>query len=459
MRVPARLIASERMISRLRDDPSLTQLANVAHIPGIVGHALAMPDIHPGYGMPIGGVAAVDPANNGIIAPGMVGYDANCGMRLLSSSLDHAEATEALEPILAGLFSAIPSGVGAGGGCAVNARELAGALAGGAQWAIAQGMGAQEDLEALESSGRWEAADPDALSPRARERGKSQLGSLGAGNHFIEIQRVDEVFDTALAGAFGLRQGSLAVMIHTGSRGLGHQMCVDQLAAVARAAGRYDIRVPDPQLLGVPCDSSEGRHYIAALKSAANFAWANRQIITHRVREVFSRVLRAGPAELGMRVVSDTGHNLAREEEHLINGTPRQLVVVRKGAALALPPGHAQNPEIFRATGMPVLVPGTMGTASYVLVGTEGAAKETYCSICHGAGRAMSRSQAMRTVRGHDLAAQLAQQGIIVQTHSLRGLAEEAPAAYKDITEVVDTCCSAGIARKVARLKPLAVIK
>ncbi|MFH1283850.1 MAG: RtcB family protein [bacterium] len=459
MRVPGKIFASEKMIEKIIQDKAVNQVANVAHIPGIVGFSLAMPDIHWGYGMPIGGVAATEISQGGIISPGMVGYDTNCGMRLVATKLDFAALKNQLEALINLLFKAVPSGVGSKGRISFNKKDLKQALCKGAKWAVEKGFGEMEDLDALESGGRFETADPEKLSYKALERGVDQLGSLGSGNHFLEIQILDEVFDEKKSQEFGLFKGQILVMIHTGSRGVGHQMCTDQLKIMEQAHAKYKVQLPDRQLAGVPFDTDEGRNYFAAMSAAANFAWANRQMITHWVREVFMKTLNESPKNLGLEVISDIGHNLARVEEHDVDGKKKKVVVHRKGAALSIPPNHPLNPPKYKGIGLPILIPGSMGTASYILVGTEQAAKETFCSTCHGAGRAMSRSEAVRRVRGNDLANELNSKGILVQTGSLRGLAEEAPIAYKDVSEVVNVCQAAGISKKVAKLKPIAVIK
>jgi tRNA-splicing ligase RtcB len=454
MRVPGQIYASSRMMKHILQEKALEQVANVATMPGIVGRALAMPDIHWGYGFPIGGVAAFD-ARNGVISPGGIGYDINCGVRLLRTNLTRTELADRIPALVAGLFQNVPSGVGATGKVNLTADKVKAVLEGGAQWAVKNGFGHADDLKHIEEEGRLAGADASCVSARAVTRGRQQLGTLGAGNHFLEIQVVDTVFDAAAAGAFGLFAGQVTVMIHTGSRGLGYQVCDDHLDVLQGALHKFGITLPDRQLVCAPVDSPEGREYFAAMAGAANYAWANRQMITHWVRETFMHVLERPPKDLGLEVVYDVAHNIGKFEEH----QGRRLIVHRKGATRSFPAGHAAIPADYRAVGQPVLIPGTMGTESYVLCGTETAMAETWGSTCHGAGRVMSRSQALKGTRGEQLARELAAQGIVVQSDSWKTLAEEAPSAYKDVTEVVDVCHHAGISRKVARLKPLGVVK
>jgi tRNA-splicing ligase RtcB len=412
-----------------------------------------MPDMHWGYGFPIGGVAAFS-EKEGVVSPGGVGYDISCGVRLHLSRLDESELGPVLPGLLDALFSSIPSGVGSEGMTALKGRMLDAVLEGGVRWAVRQGFGVQEDLERIEHGGCLEGADTDAVSPRAKERGKGQLGSLGSGNHFLELQRVDEIFDPFLARSFGLIPGRVAVMVHCGSRGLGHQVCDDFIRRLSRAVSHYGITIPDRQLCCAPIDSPEGRDYLAAMQSAANFAMANRQVIASRVRDVFSRFFPGEPLQL----LYDVSHNMAHMEKHSYGGEAGRFCVHRKGATRALPPGHPELPEIFSKTGQPVIIPGSMGTASYVLAGAKGA-EECFCSTCHGAGRVMSRSAALKANDPNALAKNLEEKGVLVRAASMRTLGEEAPEAYKDVDLVVDVVERAGLCRKVARLAPLAVVK
>jgi tRNA-splicing ligase RtcB len=459
MRVPGRIYASEKLMAELRDDPALGQVANVAHLPGIVRHALAMPDIHWGYGFPIGGVAAVD-AEEGVITPGGIGFDVNCGVRLLRTGLEADDVVQHRERLGDALFQAIPAGVGSEGAIPkLTEADEKQVLARGAAWAVARDFGRASDLESTEERGCLAAADPDAVSDTALERGRKQVGTLGSGNHFLEVQRVEEVFDAAAAAALGLHEGAVAVMIHSGSRGLGYQVCDDALRSMGRAMARYGITVPDRQLACVPLRSPEGRQYFAAMAAAANFAWANRQVMTGLAERAFAAALGTGPATLRFGLVYDVCHNVAKIEEHVVDGRPRRLCVHRKGATRAFGPGHAALPAHLRRLGQPVIIPGDMGRYSYLLLGTPGAMAETFGTTCHGAGRVMSRAQAKKAGRGADLVGELARRGVVVRARSLAGLAEEMPWAYKDVADVVDVVDQAGIGRKVARLRPLVVVK
>jgi tRNA-splicing ligase RtcB len=443
MRVPGLVVADEALIASIRSDASLDQLANGAALPGIVKAALAMPDIHQGYGLPVGGVVATD-AERGVVSPGAIGFDINCGVRLLRTGLESAALADRVPALVEALYAAIPSGVGSRGAAAVEARELVGAMQGGAAWAAARGQGRAEDVEHIESGGRLEGAVPDSVSQQAMERGRRQLGSLGSGNHFIEVQSVDEVYDAEAAARFGVRAGEMTVMIHTGSRGVGHQVCTDFLKVAAEAMRRYGISMADRQLACAPVDSPEARAYLGAMRAAANFAFANRQVLTDQVRAVFRRVL--GGRDADLTVVYDVAHNIAKEEEHEVDGRRRRLLVHRKGATRAFP-------------GQPVLVPGDMGRYSYVLIGTEAAMRETFGSTCHGAGRLMSRTAAVKAARGRDIRAELAARGVVARAAGRDALAEEMPEAYKDVRDVVDVVHRFGISTRVARLRPLGVIK
>ncbi|MFC1678674.1 RtcB family protein, partial [Elusimicrobiota bacterium] len=449
---------SERMIGKIERERVAEQVANVAHLPGIVEASLAMPDCHWGYGAPVGGVAATD-IERGVISPGLVGFDISCGVRLLRTDLTAGQVKPRIEKIMDVMNGAVPSGLGKGGSLRLKKLELHRVLKRGARWAVESGYGGASDLEAIEDGGMLSGAEPDSVSDRAVERGRGQVGTLGSGNHFLELQRVDAVYDPAAGAAFGLFEGQLVVLIHTGSRGCGYQICSDSLKRMQQAMRRYGISLPDRQLACAPLDSPEGKDYFSAMSAAANFAHANRQVITHLVRESFMRALDMAPNDLGMRVVYDVSHNIASLETHGVSGVSRRLCVHRKGATRALPPGHPDLPEAYSAVGQPVLVPGSMGTHSYVLVGTDGAMRQTFRTTCHGAGRVMSRTQAAKRVRGRDLARELAEGGISVRTDSFRGLAEEAPLAYKNVCEVVEVCERAGLARRVARMSPIGVIK
>jgi len=453
------LYADETLLRDLRHDPALLQVANVACMPGLVGFSLAMPDCHYGYGFPIGGVAAFD-VERGVISPGGVGYDINCGVRLLRTNLRREDIEPFIQDLADDIFTAVPSGVGGEGRIRVNRSELEEVMVKGARWAIGRGYGKREDLDATEEFGCLSGADPSALGDRAVKRGLPQLGTLGSGNHFLEFQYVDEIVNPELADAMGLQEpGQLTVMIHCGSRGFGHQICDDYLDVMRGAVRKYGITLPDPQLACAPVQSPEGQHYFAAMACAANYAWANRQCIMHWVRESFERVPRKGSEALGLDLVFDVAHNIAKIEEHEVKGEQQRLCVHRKGATRAFAPGRPELPAQYRDVGQPVIVPGDMGRASWLLVGTQRAMEETWGSTCHGAGRALSRSQALKRKRGQEVAEDLRTQGIYVRSAGMKTLAEEMPEAYKDVDRVVDVCHEAGISRKIARLRPLAVIK
>lgn len=459
MRVDGLVYASEGLARRALDDAALVQVANVACLPGILGRSLAMPDIHWGYGFPIGGVAAFD-AEEGVISPGGVGYDINCGVRLLRSDLTAREIRPRVKDLVAALFANVPTGVGSHQRDVRLSREdMVQVARDGAAWAVAQGFGDAGDLPFLEEGGRIRGADFEACSDKAFQRGRDQLGTLGSGNHFCEVEVVDEVFDEAVARAFGLFSGAVTVLIHTGSRGFGHQVCTDYIPVMDRAARVAGVSLPDRQLACAPIRSDEGRRYFAAMAAAANYAFANRQVITHEVREAFEAVLGRGWRHLGLRVVYDVAHNIAKFERHRVGGRDIEVCVHRKGATRALPSGHADVPEAYRDVGQPVLVPGDMGRVSYVLVGAPRALDETFGSSCHGAGRLLSRHQAVKQGRGRDIRKELERQGVSVRAAGSETLAEEMPDAYKDVSDVVEVVHAAGIARKVVRLRPLAVIK
>ena len=449
MRVPGVVFATRALIPDPAADRSLQQVANVAELPGIVRASYAMPDVHWGYGFPIGGVAATDIAAGGVVSPGGVGFDISCGVRLLAADLGAGELAPVLGRVMDQLAAAIPCGAGPGGVWHMTARdELEKLLLGGAAYAVAHGHGCQRDLDRCEDHGVVGGADLAQVSSRAMDRGLHQVGSLGSGNHFLEVQAVAEIFDRAAAEAFGLADGQVCVMIHSGSRGLGHQVCSDHVQIMDTAMARYEITVPDRQLACAPAESPEGRGYLGAMAAAANYGRANRQLLSEAARRVFARVTGAP-----LHLVYDLSHNLAAIETH----AERQLCVHRKGATRALPPGHASLPADLRGAGQPVLIPGSMGTCSYVLAGVAGA--DAFASACHGAGRVMSRHQAARTITGQQLRRQLEHQGIAVRGASARGLAEETPRAYKDVTQVVEAAEGAGLCRKVARLVPLGVVK
>jgi tRNA-splicing ligase RtcB len=458
MRVPARIYADETILEASLRDKSLIQLVNTATLPGIVGYALSMPDIHQGYGFPIGGVVATR-VEDGVVSPGGVGYDINCGVRLLASEMEEGEVRPYLDDLATLLYQHVPSGVGVGGFLKLKKKELDEVLEQGARWALKRGYATHDDLMHTEEGGRLEAARADKVSDRAKERGRGQIGTLGAGNHFAEIDVVDEIFDEDAAYAFGLFPGQVVVQIHCGSRGLGHQVCTDYVKRFQGAIKRYGITLPDRQLVCAPIQSPEGQDYLAAMAAAANFAWANRQLLTHQAREAFMKALAGKVKGWDLRVVYDIAHNMAKIETHEIDGQKVRVCVHRKGATRAFGPGNPVLPPDYMDAGQPVLVPGSMGTASYVLAGTPGAMRQTFGSTCHGAGRQMSRKAAKRAVHGSELRLELEEQGIAVRAGSLRGLAEEAPIAYKDVSRVVDIVHNAGIARKVARLRPIAVVK
>ncbi len=458
MRVEGVIYADEPMVRHILDEKAAEQVANVACLPGIVGASLAMPDIHWGYGFPIGGVAAVS-VDEGVISPGGIGYDISCGVRLLRTRLSVKDLERRQEPLADALFHNVPSGVGSTGRLRLSEEDVRRVFRQGARWAVERGLGEGEDLEACEDGGVLDTADPALPGARAAARGREQLGTLGSGNHFLEVQRVEEVFEPDVASAFGLFPGQITVMIHTGSRGCGYQICEDFLAVMQAAARKYGFSLPDRQLCCAPFSSPEGQDYFGAMSAGANYARANRQAITHWVRETFLRVFGVSPRDLGMEVVYDVCHNIGKIEEHGVNGRRVKVCVHRKGATRAFPAGHPEVPEPYRAVGQPVLIPGTMGTASYVAVGTERALAETFGTTCHGAGRRLSRKEASRRVEGRRLQEELKARGILVRSASWKGLAEEAPSAYKDVDDVVEVCHRAGLSRKVARLRPLVVVK
>lgn len=453
------IYADEKMIPMIEKDDSLAQVANVACLPGIVGPSMAMPDIHSGYGFPIGGVAAFD-LDEGIVSPGGVGYDINCGVRLFKTALKKEDILHDLKLLVEGLFLNIPSGLGSKRkDLKLSTKQLSQVLENGAAWAVQNGFGSQSDLFHIEDNGKIENADPALVSDKAVKRGQPQLGTLGSGNHFVEIAFIDEIYDENAAQILGLRKGQITVSVHTGSRGLGYQVCDDFIRKMLNASRHYNIELPDRQLCCAPVKSKEGRSYLAAMACAANYAFANRQIIGHWVRETFEQVLQTNPRDLRMELVYDVCHNIAKIEEHLVDGKSKKVCVHRKGATRAFPPNHPQVPDNYRSVGQPILIPGDMGRYSHLLVGTEKAMAETFGSTCHGAGRLMSRNQAKKAARGRAIYRELQDRGIIVSAAGRSTLAEEMPEAYKDVNQVVDVVDRAGIAKKVARMKPLGVIK
>jgi tRNA-splicing ligase RtcB len=494
MRVPARIYVDEKMLDQVFRDKSLEQLVNVTTLPGIVKYAMAMPDVHEGYGFPIGGVAATD-FEKGVISPGGIGFDIDCGVRLLTTGVNFEQIKPYLSKLADELNHAIPSGVGSTGRIKLDKGAMDRVLAGGAKQVVSQGYGLPEDLEHCEANGCLKEADPSKVSDHAKTRGRDQLGTLGSGNHFLEIQKVDQIFDEKVAEVFGLKLGEITILIHTGSRGLGHQVCTDWVKIFNQKMSQWGLHLPDRELACAPINSPEGQGYFKAMCAAANFAWANRQIITHLTRQVWQKVLPAELAQKKINLVYDVAHNIGKVEKHIIDlspsrevgsvplqrdpresastpresaSTPREsastprrsalLLLHRKGATRAFPPGHPEIPKVYQSVGQPVLIPGSMGTASYVLVGTE-AAKDSFYSVCHGAGRTMSRAAAKKKIWGSDLIKELEKKGIIIKCGSPAGLAEEAPEAYKNVDQVVNVVAQAGLAKKVARLIPLAVIK
>ena len=453
MRVPGRVFVSEALLGMV-EPGTVDQVANVASLPGIVKYSMAMPDAHLGYGFPIGGVAAFR-EDGGIISPGGVGFDINCGVRLLRSNLEAKAVQPQISTLVDALFEAVPSGVGATSRLRVSDKELTDAFIDGAKWAVGQGYGVEADLDHCEEDGAMKGAEPSQVSIKARKRGRPQLGTLGSGNHFLEIQRVDEIYDEEVAKRFGLFKGQITVMIHCGSRGAGHQICTDHLEVLTRAVHKYNIDIPDKQLACAPLGTPEAENYFGGMVCAANYAWANRHIIAHWTREVFEKYFPDGKLDL----VYDVAHNVAKIEEHDVDGVRKRLYVHRKGATRAFGPSRSEVPDVYRDVGQPVLIPGSMGTASYVLCGRDRASEVTFGSACHGAGRIMSRSEAKRTFAGQDIKAALSAQGIKVKATHPAMLAEEAPQVYKPSNEVVDVVHNLGIATKVARLMPLGVSK
>ena len=459
MRTEGMLFLDRKLLEHVKGDKSITQVANVAWLPGIVGRSLAMPDMHQGYGFPIGGVAAFDP-DQGVVSPGGVGYDINCGVRLLRSSLKKSDIAGEMQNLVNTLFANVPSGVGSKQpNLRLSKKELKKVLVSGARWAVKNGYGSNDDLLHIEEGGCLDWADPEAVSDRALDRGQAQLGTLGSGNHFVEVGFVDAIFDEKLASGIGLFPEQVTVIIHTGSRGLGHQVCGDYIRILQNVSRKYGFELPDRELCCAPVHSTEGKQYLAAMACAANFAFANRQLITEEVRRTFEQVFGLGAQKMGLGLVYDVCHNIAKFETHEVDGRQREVVVHRKGATRAFPAHHPKVPAAYQNTGQPVLIPGDMGRYSYVLVGTERALKETFGSTCHGAGRLMSRHAAKKTAKGHNITAELAEMGVTVKGAGRATLVEEIPGAYKDVEDVVRVVHEAGIARKVVRLRPLGVIK
>jgi tRNA-splicing ligase RtcB len=460
MRVPGIVFATEEMATKAVEDRAVEQVANVATLPGIVSASYAMPDIHWGYGFPIGGVAATDPESDGVISPGGVGFDICCGVRLIRSELEwEADVKGSIGQLVHTLGQRVPRGVGTKGRMRLSRAEMTSVLRDGVRFPLSRGLGWEEDAEFCEDHGVLEDAAPDQVSDRAIERGAPQLGSLGAGNHFLEVQVVEEVFDQQAGNAMGLFVGQVCVMVHSGSRGVGHQTCTDFIKVVDQLMPQLRIEVPDRQLAAVPIEHEAAQRYLGAMAAAANYARANRHVLTDGIRDAFERVFERSARDMGLFVVYDVAHNLAKMEEHQIDGERRTLCVHRKGATRAFGPGHPEPPDRYRPIGQPVLIPGSMGTASYVLVGQAEAGGRSFSSTCHGAGRAMSRTKAKKVMSGPELKKSLEERGITVAASQWRLLAEEAPYAYKDVSQVVDACEGAGLSRKVARLRPAGVVK
>jgi tRNA-splicing ligase RtcB (3'-phosphate/5'-hydroxy nucleic acid ligase) len=459
MRVDGLIFANEPLMEQLRKDQAPEQVANVAFLPGIQYASLAMPDIHWGYGFPIGGVCATDPDEGGVISPGGIGYDINCGVRLVRSNLFYRDVKPHLRTLVESLFRSVPTGVGRSGRYEFRGKELDNLLANGARYLLTRNLATPGDLDFTEAHGRLDGADPDEVSLRAKERGAEQCGTLGSGNHFLEVQIVDAVFDEAAARTMGLEKDMVCVMIHSGSRGLGYQVCDDGLALLRKAPEKYGIELPDRQLACAPVNSPEGQKYIAAMRAAANFAWCNRQLLMWQAREVFAQVFGRSWQELRMNLVYDVCHNIAKLEEHDIAGRRKKVWVHRKGATRAFPPHHPEIPDAYRQIGQPVIIPGDMGRASWVLAGQAGSMARTFGTTCHGAGRAMSRTAAVKEAAGRRIDKELEAKGVIVRAQSRKGLAEEQPLAYKNVDDVVEVVHRAGLSRKVARMRPIGVIK
>jgi tRNA-splicing ligase RtcB len=459
MRVDGLIFTNERLLEQLKKDQAPDQVANVAFLPGIQHASLAMPDIHWGYGFCIGGVCATDPKEGGVISPGGVGYDINCGVRLMRSNLFYRDVKPHLRALVDELFRNVPTGVGRSGRYKFDKKELRNLLTEGSLYLLGRDLATQNDIEYTEAHGRLDGADPDKVSERALTRGADQCGTLGSGNHFLEVQVVDHIFDQETAAVMGLEKDMICVMIHSGSRGLGYQVCDDALAALRNAPKKYGIELPDRQLACAPIESPEGEHYIAAMRAAANFAWCNRQLLMQQAREVFASIFGRSWQELQMSLVYDVCHNIAKFEEHVVDGKRKKVWVHRKGATRAFPPGHPEIPALYRKIGQPVIIPGDMGRASWVLAGQPGSMEKTFGTTCHGAGRAMSRTAAVKDAAGRRIDKELEARGVIARAQSRKGLAEEQPKAYKNVDDVVEVVDQAGLSKKVARMRPIGVIK
>ncbi|OAI51167.1 RNA-splicing ligase RtcB [Planctomycetaceae bacterium SCGC AG-212-F19] len=459
MRVDGLIFADDKLMEQLKKDQAPEQVANVAFLPGIQHASLAMPDIHWGYGFCIGGVCATDPDEGGVISPGGVGYDINCGVRLMRTNLSYRDVKATIRPLVEELFRQVPTGTGKSGRYTFKGKELKHLLAEGPRALIPRGLATQSDIDYTEAHGKLDGADPDAVSDRALTRGEDQCGTLGSGNHFLEVQIVDHVFDEPAAQVMGLEKDQVCVMIHSGSRGLGYQVCDDALRLLRGVPEKYGITLPDRQLACAPVHSKEGEHYIAAMRAAANFAWCNRQLLMQQAREVFARVFGGTWQEMQMNLVYDVCHNIAKFEEHTLGDKKRMVWVHRKGATRAYPPGHPEIPPAYRGIGQPVMIPGDMGTASWVLVGQPGSMVRSFGTTCHGAGRAMSRTKAVEDARGRRIDKELEARGVIARAQSHKGLAEEQPRAYKNVDDVVEVVDRAGLSKKVARMRPIGVIK
>ncbi|MDD5156139.1 MAG: RtcB family protein [Candidatus Omnitrophica bacterium] len=458
MKVEGIIYADEKILKDVHEDKALEQVANVAFLPGIVKYSLAMPDIHWGYGFPIGGVAATDIEAGGVVSPGGVGFDINCGVRLVKTDLRYEEIKDKIKELVYALFSDVPTGVGSKGDIRVSAKEEKEILIKGSKWAVEKGYGTLEDLECTEENGAISGADPAAVSERAYERGKAQSGTLGSGNHFLEVQVIDQLYDRDICDELGLDMGQIMLMIHSGSRGFGYQICDDYVRQMMPCLQKYNIHVPDRQLVSAPVNSPEAKEYLGAMRCAANYAWNNRQCLMHLARNVFERIFGMGWQKMGMHLIYDVAHNIAKIEKYVVDGREKSLCVHRKGATRAFPPGHPALPQKYKKIGQPVIIPGDMGRNSYLLVGTEKAA-ETFYSTCHGAGRVKSRTAATKTIRLDVLLKELESKGIIVKATGRGTIVEEAPQAYKDVNDVVDVVHNAGISKRVCRMRPLGVIK
>ena len=459
MHVPGMIYVNDNLLEQVKKDQAPDQVANVAFLPGIVGASIAMPDIHWGYGFCIGGVAATDPAEGGVICPGGIGYDINCGVRLVRTNLGYRQVKNHIRTLVQTLFNTVPAGVGRGGKYKFNEKEMQPLLEQGASYVIGRGLGVSRDLAHIEANGRIDAAEPDVVSDHAIKRGSEQCGTLGSGNHFMEIQVVDHVFDEEVAKVFGLEKDQICVLIHSGSRGLGYQVCDDALASFRNVPAKHGIELPDRQLACAPADSPEGRKYIGAMRAAANFGFCNRQLLTQLAREAFEEVFGQSWQDLGMELLYDVAHNIAKLEEHTVDGKKKKLWVHRKGATRAFPAGHPEIPNDYKNVGQPVIIPGDMGRASWVLVGQPGAMERTWGTTCHGAGRAMSRTAAVKMSGGRKIEKELEAKGVIAMAQSRRGLAEEQPSAYKNVDDVVEVVDGAGLSKRVARMRPIGVIK